>query len=436
MFLEDDHTIRYCAQEKIWYYFDGRRWIPDRILRIPNLVREALRRKGWDILDWAEKNGDAKEVAWAKRQARRLGSFSLVSAVEKFARGDKSIAVTPELFDADPWILNTPGGIVDLHTGKMRPSMAGDYCTKMTTVTPAGECPMWMGFLDLVTAGDKELQGYLQHMAGYFLTGSVREHALFFMCGAGGNGKSTFLDTWHDILGDDYATGLPLNALMSNKGDHIPVEVAKLRGHRLAITDETEYGKAWNEAKVKTLTGGDILCGRALYQNLFDFHPTHKLIVAGNLKPSFRIVDDAIRRRLHLIPFEVKIEHPDKKFRDRLRPEWGGILNWAVQGCLEWQRQGLNPPDRILVPSQEYLAEQDSLGEWIRECCVAAGEAAIRYLYFSWRNWCLMRGEEPGAMRTFSLRLAGVPNVSKIRMGHTRDRGFAGISLKGETADR
>jgi putative DNA primase/helicase len=273
----------------------------------------------------------------------------------------------------------------------------------------------------------------LQRMAGYCLTGSVEEHALFFMYGGGGNGKSTFLDTLHDIMGDgDYATGLPLNALMSTKGDHIPTEVAKLRGHRLAITDETEHGKAWNEAKVKVLTGGDILCGRALYQNLFDFHPTHKLIVAGNLKPSFRIVDDAIRRRLHLIPFEVMIERPDKKFRTRLRPEWSGIFNWAVQGCLEWGRQGLNPPERILERSQEYLNEEDSLNEWLFDCCVGEGQSTVRALYASWRSWSLERGEEPGSLKSFSLRLATAAKVSKIRTAESR--GFAGISLKGEFA--
>lgn len=429
---ETGANIRYCAEEKTWYYFDGRRWIADRILRVPNRIREVLRHKGWELLTWAEKTGNAETLKWAERQARRLGSFHLVSSVENFARGDKSIAVAPDLFDADPLILNTPGGVVELQTGELRVSDPDDYCTKVTTVIPGGDCPVWMGFLDRVTAGDKQLQSYLQRMAGYFLTGSVEEHALFFMYGAGGNGKSTFLDTLHDVLGDGYVTGLPLNALMSTKGDHIPTEVAKLRGHRLAITDETEHGKAWNEAKIKTLTGGDILCGRALYQNLFDFHPTHKLIVAGNLKPSFRIVDDAIRRRLHLIPFEVKIEHPDKKFRSRLRPEWPGILNWAVQGCLEWWRQGLNPPDRILVSSREYLDEQDSLIEWRRDCCEPIGQSSTRSLYSSWQSWCLERGEEPGSMKTFSQRLSGRPDLTRIRMGHNEDRGFAGICLKGD----
>jgi putative DNA primase/helicase len=228
---------------------------------------------------------------------------------------------------------------------------------------PGGDCPRWLQFLDEITAGDTELQAYLRRVAGYCLTGITTEHVLFFCYGTGANGKSVFVNTLAGIWGD-YAVVAPMETFTASKTDHHPTDLAMLRGARLVIAHETEAGRRWAESKIKTLTGGDRVAARFMRQDFFEFVRQFKLLIAGNHKPGLRGVDEAIRRRLHLIPFNVTIPESqrDPQLFDKLKPEWGGILQWAVDGCLEWQRTGLAPPAAVRKAIADYLAS-DAAGE-------------------------------------------------------------------------
>lgn len=408
---------RYVAAWGRWLVWDGRRWRNEDTLAATDLIRGVCRH--------------AALQADSPRLAARLAASSTVSGVERLARTDRRHAATTEEWDADPWLLNTPGGVVDLKTGRMRAHDRADRMTKITTATPGGDCPTWRRFLDEVTGGDVELQAYLQRMVGYALTGSTQEHALFFLYGTGANGKSVFVNTLATILGD-YATNAPMDTFMETRTDRHPTDMAGLRGARFVSAIETEQGRRWAESKLKNLTGGDKISARFMRQDFFEFWPQFKLFVAGNHKPAIRNIDEAMKRRLHLIPFTVTIA-PDKRdgrLTEKLLAERDGIMAWAVEGCLAWQRDGLNPPACVQAATEEYFEAEDALGQWIEERCLLANthRESVSALFADWREWAEAAGEYVGSIKRFS-ELMAARKFEKCRLTGGA-RGIAGIALR------
>ena len=157
---------------------------------------------------------------------------------------------------------------------------------------------------------------------------------------------------------------------MSFRIDHHPIELAGLQGARLVVGSEVEGNSRWNESRIKSLTGGDPISARYMRQDFFTFIPQFTLVISGNQKPHLKNIDDAIRRRMHLIPFMNKPENVDTALSDKLKEEWPRILNWMIEGCLDWQSRGLLPPLVVLDATEEYFHQEDKLGNWIEECCV------------------------------------------------------------------
>jgi putative DNA primase/helicase len=409
---------RYCALWGKWLVWTGVRWNADQMLYVSHLARGICR--------------NASLKAESPRQKAKLASSSTISAVEKIARSDPKHASSAEEWDADTWALNTPGGVVDLRTGRMREHRRDDRMTKVSTATPKGDCPTWHGFLADVTGGDADLIAYLQLMVGYCLTGITSEHALFFLYGTGANGKSVFVNTLATILGD-YATNAPMDTFMETRTDRHPTDMAGLRGARFVAAIETEQGKRWAESKLKNLTGGDKISARFMRQDFFEFFPQFKLFVAGNHKPAIRNIDEAMKRRLHLIPFTITVppERRDKNLQQKLLAERDGILAWALQGCLDWQRHGrLSPPQRVVDATEEYFEAEDALGRWLDERCVREPNAKslTAELFNDWKLWAEASGEFVGAQRRFSDLLI-TRGLDKWRNG-MGVRGFQGIGLK------
>ena len=303
------------------------------------------------------------------RAAPHIAAASTVAAVERLAKADRRHAATVDQWDADPWLLGTPGGVVDLKTGTMRHHRPGDYLTKTTAVAPGGECPLWHSFLATVTQNDADLQTFIKRMAGYALTGSIREHALFFAFGTGANGKGVCINTLTGIMGD-YAAVASIDVFTQSQSDRHPTDLAMLRGARLVTAQETEEGRRWAEARIEAMTGGDPITARLMRQDFFTFAPTFKLLIAGNHRPGLRNVDEAIRRRFNLIPFAVKIptEKRDHDLPEKLKAEWPGILKWAIAGCVDWRDHGLPKAKAVQDATDEYLGAEDAMGLWIKEC--------------------------------------------------------------------
>ena len=257
------------------------------------------------------------------RVKTRIESASTVAATVMLARADRAHARVTEDFDRDPWVLNTPAGTVDLRTGGLLPHRREDGITKVTPVSPiSSRSVLWGECLKVWTDGDEELQGFIQRLCGYFLTGSVREEVLPIVHGPGGNGKTKWIETIRACMGPDYCGGVAMETLVVTTGDQHPTDVADLRGKRLAIAVETEEGRRLAESKVKQLTGGDRLRARFMRRDFFEFEPTHKLVIVGNHRPALRNVDEAMRRRLLLIPFEAVI--PSEKRDPDLALKAGG----------------------------------------------------------------------------------------------------------------
>lgn len=381
---------RYCALWGKWLVWTGVRWNADQVLFVSHLARGICR--------------TASLKADSSRLKGKLASSATISAVEKIARSDPKHASTAEEWDADTWALNTPGGVIDLRTGQLREHRRDDRMTKVTTATPQGDSPTWRAFLNDVTGGDPELIAYLQLMVGYCLTGSTSEHALFFLYGTGANGKSVFVNVITTILGD-YAANAPMDTFMESRNDRHPTDLAGLRGARFVSSIETEQGRRWNESKVKAITGGDKVSARFMRQDFFEYVPQFKLVIAGNHKPSIRNVDEAMKRRLHLIPFTVTIptERRDGKLTEKLLKERDGILAWAVEGCLRWQKQGLKAPAIVVSATEEYFEGEDALGQWIDERCEQHPDARIATsdLFADWREWAERAGEYVGSIKRF-----------------------------------
>ena len=318
----------------------------------------------------------ARELTQAKAAKARVvcGKTSFAAGVERFAQTDRAFAVTSELWDPDQYLLGTPDGTVDLRSGKIKAAHPNDFITKITAVTPAqtAACPVWLRFLREATAKDDDLICYLQRFCGYVLTGETREHALLFVFGPGGNGKTVFLNTVSAILGD-YARVAAMETFTSSPTDRHPTDLAMLRGARLVSATETEEGRAWAESRIKQLTGGDPISARFMRQDFFTYIPTFKLVFIGNHKPALRNVDDAARRRFNIVPFLNKPPTPDQHLEQKLRAEWPAILRWMIDGCLAWQRDGLVRPAIVAAATEEYFSEQDILRQWVEECCETGG---------------------------------------------------------------
>jgi putative DNA primase/helicase len=402
--------LQYVAQWGQWFEWTGAVWRQDDTLHVFDLVRDACR----------------EALGGRKLDART------VAAVEKLSRSDRRVAATIGQWDADPWLLNTPAGTVELRTGRLRPARREDFCTKVTTVAPSGSCPLWLTFLERITAGDGDLRGFLQRMAGYALTGSTQEHALFFGHGTGANGKGVFVNTLQGVLGG-YATTAPMETFIASNSDRHPTELAGLRGARLVTAQETEEGRRWAESKIKALTGGDKISARFMRQDFFEFTPQFKLLIMGNHKPGLRGVDEAIRRRMNLIPFTVTIpaEERDEQLPEKLRAEGAGILQWMANGCAEWLAKGLAQPEAVRAATEAYLAAEDAFAQWMAERCNVASSfyGTTADLFADWKKWADAAGEHVGSQKRFAQTLAD-RGFAPRRQGGTGRMGFDGIGLK------
>jgi putative DNA primase/helicase len=355
----------------------------------------------------------------------------------------------PDQFDRDTFLFNAQNGTIDLRTGGLKPHDKNDLITKISPakyILNEGEepgcgqfdlsevAPLWAKFLCRVTNDDPELMSFLQRAAGYALTGDTSEHCLFFLHGDGRNGKSVFLNTLEYVLGDYGSVARP-DVLMAKKyGDGIPNEIAALVGVRFVSTTETGSGKRFAEAMLKQYTGGDTISARFLHAEFFTFKPQFKIFLASNHKPVIRGQDVAIWERIYLIPFTAYIppEERDKRLGEKLKKEADGILRWAVEGCLMWQRDGLNPPDIVRAATEEYKREMDVLAEFIEDRCylnatARATSAAMRKEYL---DWCESNGEKyPIYQREFKAEMERRGIIYK-RTSNTRY--YLGIGLLSE----
>jgi putative DNA primase/helicase len=422
--------LRFDVDRKSFRVFNGQCWAEDNTGQANRWAKRVARHTPTLFL-----MEDQREIANAKR---RMESAAGIAAILTLAKTEPGMVVTADDLDQNDYLLNVANGTINLRTGALGPFDRSDLLTKQisTAFDATAKAPLWEKFLNRIMAGDTQLIGYLQRVAGLCLTGDISVQELWIFHGSGANGKSVFVETIMEMLGE-YASTAPDSLLIARTHAEHPTEIANLLGLRVVVASETEDGGKLRLQLVKKLTGDSVLKGRFMRCDFFQFRRTHKTILVTNNKPRVSESTEAAWRRIRLIPFDVVIppEERDEKLLVKLRNEWPGILAWAVQGCLDWQRNGMRPPDKVLAATDDYRNEADPLGDYINDNLTIA--AAVRVgradVWNDYQSWAVKIGEKDHLDRSQLYerirRLEGVEDgVWKSAGTHTR--GFVGVGLR------
>ncbi len=440
-----DHgkKLRYCVDWGAWLRWDGRRWKEDKKGSVYRLARKTVRKIGAEASAAVDPDERKALLKWALASESRKH----LDAMVYLARFVEGIPVETSELDRDPWLLNVRNGTIDLRSGELLFQRPGDLITKLADVDydPSATCPRWDQFELEIMDNDANMVSYLRRIAGYGITGNVREHQLYFFHGEGRNGKSLWLGMIHRIL-NDYATTINSSLITVKQHEDHPTGLADLEGKRFVSTIEVADGKKMAEALVNQLTGGDIIKARRMRQDPYEFLPTHKIILAANHKPDIRETGEAIWERVKLIPFPVTFVEPDrvdpgqkrllkdKDLESKLWAEAPGILATLVRSCLEWQAEGMKEPAPVVEATAGYRAEMDRLTDFIEERCLVSPGLQVKTnaIYEAYRTWAKASGEHEMSKRKFgsNLERRGFINVSSNSTWYRR-----GIALKDLPSD-
>ena len=405
-------TLRYIPQLDKYILWNDNRWEVDDALQIQIRAEEMV----YSIETEAIQAGEAGNAEIAKELwghfNKSQANARINAAIERF----KPKVVTPKYeLDTDDYLLGVKNGVVDLKTGKVREAQKEDFITKLARVehNPVADCPIWKDFLLDVMQGDQVMVDYLQTVFGYMLTGSTREQCWFFLHGSGANGKSTLINVIDALMGD-YADTISSENLMIKKygGGGASPELAKLDGKRLVVANELEENALMSEVLVKKVTGEDKIDTRFLYKDPFSYFPKFKFFMVGNHRPNIRGTDQGMWRRVRLIEFGAYFEPEDRdKLLDvKLLRELPGILNWMIEGCLKWQQEGLQTPQKVEEQTDAYRKQQDVVQQWLDECCEVEKVTDkdfeyVQELFDSYKAWAERNNEWPMKKRQFTEKL-------------------------------
>lgn len=384
------HLYKHSYITNKFYIYDGQKWKVDDRGAIRKLIDEMIESiKNEKVLHSEDVTEEEARETFQKYYKKTRGTQSKKNIMNELMHRK---TVTPDEFDKDDMLLNVANGYVDLTSrelykhdiNKMFSQIANtDYSEKMQ---PA----VWLDFLNDIFAGDKAVIRYIQKALGYSLTGSTREQVMFILFGKGRNGKSIFVETIAEILGD-YSNNMQAKSLMVKKNDNVNTDIARLSKARFVTSSEPNEGFRFDEGLIKQITGGDKVTARFLYAEEFEYTPKFKIWVSTNHKPIIRGTDDGIWRRLVLIPFDVQIpeEKVDKDLKYKLLREAPAILNWMAEGAYMWMREGLELPEKLKASSKAYRTEMDVIEQFIEDECkrVDDGRVKANELYSVYKNW-------------------------------------------------
>ena len=413
---------RYVKVWHAWFEYECHSWQEDRLGKIDRLAVELCRAATY----WPQ----ASQLTALARRA--ISTRRMAGPVRDTAANDARIRAGVDQWDRRSMILGTPGGVVDLSTGVLGPGEREHYLTKRTSVTPAPGTPtLWLAHLRRMTGNDEDKVAFLQLYAGYCATGETREQCFAFLFGPGQNGKGVFVTTLARVLGD-YAVFANSSTFMDSDGAerHLS-ELARLQGARLVVVDETDSSKRWNEARIKSITGGGKITANRMRQDPFDFEPQFKLLIAGNHRPQIRGVGKAIRRRIKLVECltEIPETERDNYFDEKLRAEDAQILNWVIEGARMWRQSGLTAPESIEEATERYIQSEDTIGEWLEDCCRQSGEMETGAGYKSYCAWVESRNERAWSRRAWNNAMS--EKGYDIRKSNGR-RYLIGVSMREE----
>ncbi|MHB1330256.1 MAG: DNA primase family protein, partial [Gemmatimonadales bacterium] len=426
--------VRYVPDQGIWRVNHGKCWLEDRTHQVERFAKATA----LSIYEEAQAATDSQTKQRLAAHAARSEAAPRLEAMLRMARSEPGIAMLADQFDTDPMLLNVNNGTLDLRadadgTFTLRPHNPADNITRLAPVTydPLATAPAFERFLGRIFDGDAELIAFVQRAIGYALTGMTTEHVLFLLFGPGGrNGKTTLLELIFRLLGD-YAAAADFSLILARRNEGPRNDLAQLPGARFVRASEANEGARFDEARLKEMTGADTLTCRALYKDLFSYRPQFKLFLATNTKPEIRSLGEAIWSRIRLIPFSITIPESERDgaLPEKLAAELPGVLNWALAGCRDWQRQRLNPPARVLMATAAYRSESDTVAAFLDDRCrLAPGErVAASWIYQAYRTWATGLGEPVMSQKAFGNRL-GEKGLHRVRASGGRTV-YVGLSL-------
>lgn len=425
-----ENRVRFDHARSKWLIWNEQGWRLDDDGEVQRLAIQCARERLASAARVDEKAAREHTAKWAlhsesaSRRAAMLQAASIMKPVADAAA-----------WDIDSWLLGCKNGVLDLRAGKMIEARPDQRITRSTNLEygPLAECPRWLQFLGEVFAGDDDLIAFVKRAVGYSLTGDISAQVLFLLYGSGANGKSTFLNVLRDLLGT-YAGNTPFSTFEFIDRNAQTNDIAALAGLRLVTSSETRDGAKLNEARIKSITGGDPITARFLNHEFFTFHPHFKLWLAVNHKPSVNDDSHGFWRRLRLIPFTQRFDpKQEPELPEILKSELPGILAWALEGCLDWQQRGLQEPQSVTSATEEYRLEEVWFDRFLSECCVVSqrAKAPSSNLYDAHVHWCDDNGEAPMNSTAFGKRLKELEFRKKIeRVAGVPMTVYFGIGLK------
>lgn len=444
-----DGNLRFVPERRTWLWWDGARWSPDTYGTAAQAaaleVAEHYHRQAAEIrkqskgssLDDRERKRIEQAAESLEKWAAHCRNKKALDSMLTLAKGDRRFTLAVGDLDRDPWLFGVDNGVVDLRTGQLREASRDEFVTRRAPVKfyPNAVAPRWLQFIEEITAkptgvlgahkARPQLAAYMQRALGYAMTGSTGEHKMFIAIGEGSNGKNVLLDLLQWLMGD-YCQTIPPEALMAMRHDadaeRPSPTAATLAGARAAISSESKDGQRLDVALVKRHTGGGYMTARYLRENTFRFEISHKLWLMTNHRPALDHMDEAMRGRLHLIPFDMQWNRPghpernsnlpdgDKELPAKLKHEAEGVLAWLVRGAVDYVRDGLEPPSEVANMTRDFFKDQDPLGRWMDICvpCDLKSGARAAQLFSAFCDWQQSEGEEGGPVtqKAFSTALA------------------------------
>jgi P4 family phage/plasmid primase-like protien len=411
-------NIAYVHEQNNWLHFQDGKWNQVTHVQLVALATAVVQQ----LYGQAASMSNTHEAKALAAHATKSLSNNWLNNTVSLLKAQPGVEIRVARLNINDMQLGTRDGLlVDLRTGQVRAQRPDDYITMAVGCgyDPLATCPTWVAFLESLFCGgagaadpddDQGRIHYLQLWVGYALTGLTTEQQFQFAHGVGANGKSVLYGLLKELFGSYCLQSQPEAFMLKPSGEGATPLLARLQGVRLVIAPETEDGQRLAESTVKQLTGGDTMVARPMYGHPFEFQPKFKLAIVGNHKPVIRGDDHGIWRRVHLLPFSRIFEphEQDRNLPEKLRQELPGILNWAIQGCLMWQRAGrLKLPEIMLREAQEYRSEMDLIAQWLIDLCdVGPGLATTgTNAYASFQNWCKQNGSAPFSNRRFSQKL-------------------------------
>ncbi len=427
----NDGELLFDHRQNRWLVWQEHWWAEDETGEVYRRAKDAARKRKEQARTIPDKEQQSAHVRFAIKSENR----SRIEACIELAKNEPDLCNSGEGWDSESMLLAVMNGVIDLHTGKLRDGLPSDLISVHSNIVfdLTAKCPRWEQFMKEVFLGDQELIRYVQRAIGYSLTGQTVEHLMLICYGSGANGKSVMLRILAEMMGG-YAKVMPYSTLDTNNRSAISNDIASLVGRRLAWLSETEQSATLNEAKVKQLVHADEVTARFMYREFFTFTPVAKFWLTVNDLPTVRDSSHGFWRSVHVIPFLAQFtDNADPQLTDKLRLELPGILNWAIEGCRDYLKDGLCPPERVLHATQDYRADNDALADFI-SCCCDVGDGKVEYasaLYGRYTRWAEINGlkeRDVLSQKQFGSRMGAKFPRERSKSGNT----YRGVGLRPE----